>query len=186
MKHTTQARPQAPSKVAREGDSIAQLLAHQPPDPGFNSQPPEFFSQEKRVDVTEVNQRRCLEESGQSLENVDGTHLVLASGKLLKLVLQKKLPQSISFQKDLKSNFVSLVQICWSPSFQGRSRCKSSMVVKPNLQFFRTLCTSPGRLARRSLDRSARGRRTCPWASLGGVSCPKTEKKSYINLTLLK
>ena len=33
-----------------------------------------------------VNQRRCLEESGQRLENVDRTHLVLASGKL---VLQK-------------------------------------------------------------------------------------------------
>ena len=35
-----------------------------------------------------VNQRRCLEESGQRLENVDRTHLVLASGKL---VLQKRL-----------------------------------------------------------------------------------------------
>ena len=35
-----------------------------------------------------VNQRRCLEESGQRLENVDQTHLVLASGKL---VLHKNL-----------------------------------------------------------------------------------------------
>ena len=33
------------------------------------------------IDVAEVNQRRWLEESGQRLENVDGTHLVLASGK---------------------------------------------------------------------------------------------------------
>ena len=38
------------------------------------------------VDFDEVHQRCCLEESGQWLENVDGTHLVLASGKL---VLQK-------------------------------------------------------------------------------------------------
>ena len=33
-----------------------------------------------------INQRRCLEESGQGFENVDRTYLVLASGKL---VLQK-------------------------------------------------------------------------------------------------
>ena len=37
----------------------------------------------------EVNQQRWLEESGQRLENVDRTHLALASGKL---VLQKVLP----------------------------------------------------------------------------------------------
>ena len=36
--------------------------------------------------VDEVNQRRSLEESGQWLENVDRTHLILVSGKL---VLQK-------------------------------------------------------------------------------------------------
>ena len=35
------------------------------------------------IDVAEVNQRRWLEESGQWLENVDRTHLVLASGKLV-------------------------------------------------------------------------------------------------------
>ena len=39
------------------------------------------------VDAAEVNQRRCIEESGQWLENVDRTHLVLASGEL---VLQTK------------------------------------------------------------------------------------------------
>ena len=33
------------------------------------------------IDAAEVNQRRWLEESGQSLENVDRTHLYLASGK---------------------------------------------------------------------------------------------------------
>ena len=36
--------------------------------------------EEKIVDVAEVHQRRCSEESGQWFENVDRTHLVLASG----------------------------------------------------------------------------------------------------------
>ena len=49
---------------------------------------PKKISEEESVDVAEVNQRHCLEESGQSLENVDGTHLVHTSGKL---VLQKPL-----------------------------------------------------------------------------------------------
>ena len=39
------------------------------------------------MDVAEVDQRRWLEESRQWLENVDQTHLVLASGKR---VLQKR------------------------------------------------------------------------------------------------
>ena len=47
---------------------------------------PEKISEEKIIDVAEVNQRPSIEESTQWLENVDGTHLVLASGKL---VLQK-------------------------------------------------------------------------------------------------
>ena len=46
---------------------------------------PEFF-REKIKDVAEVNKRCWLEESGQRLENVDLTHLVLASDKT---VLQK-------------------------------------------------------------------------------------------------
>ena len=36
---------------------------------------------EKVIDVAEVNQWRWLEESGQWLENVDRTHLILASGQ---------------------------------------------------------------------------------------------------------
>ena len=40
------------------------------------------------VNFPEVNQWSCLEESGQWLENVDQTHLELASGRL---VLQKRL-----------------------------------------------------------------------------------------------
>ena len=43
-------------------------------DPAFSSIP-------KIVDFAEVNQR--LEESWQYLENVEWTHLVLASGKLV-------------------------------------------------------------------------------------------------------
>ena len=39
------------------------------------------FSEEFFLDVTEVYQRRWLEQSGQWLENVDRTHLVLGSGK---------------------------------------------------------------------------------------------------------
>ena len=42
----------------------------------------------KIIDVAEVNQLHWLEESGQRLEKVDRTHLVLASGKP---VLQKRL-----------------------------------------------------------------------------------------------
>ena len=48
-----------------------------------------FCSEELIVAVAEVNQRRCLEESGQWLENIDGSNLVLASGKL---VHQKSYP----------------------------------------------------------------------------------------------
>ena len=41
-----------------------------------------IFSEEKIVDVAEVNHWRCLEESGQRLENVDQTHRELTSAKL--------------------------------------------------------------------------------------------------------
>ena len=45
-----------------------------------------------------MNQQRCFEESGQWLENVDGTHLVLASGKLdPKVYLKKKLCITLQF-----------------------------------------------------------------------------------------
>ena len=51
---------------------------------GLHSFSPNF--KWKIIDVAEVNQRRCLEESEQWLVNGDRTHLVLASGKS---VLQK-------------------------------------------------------------------------------------------------
>ena len=41
----------------------------------------------KIINVAEVDQLRWLEESGQCFENVDRTHLILASGKP---VLQQK------------------------------------------------------------------------------------------------
>ena len=43
---------------------------------------PKKNSEENIVDVDVVYQRRCLEESGQWLENVDRTHLDMASCKL--------------------------------------------------------------------------------------------------------
>ena len=49
----------------------------------------------KTVNIANVNQRHYLEESGQWLENVDRTHQVLASGKL---VLQKHFCPGRQFQ----------------------------------------------------------------------------------------
>ena len=37
----------------------------------FDSQPPKKNSEEKIIDVAEVNQQHWLEKSGQGLENVD-------------------------------------------------------------------------------------------------------------------
>ena len=45
--------------------------------------PSRILFREKIIYVAEFNQQLWLEESGQSLENVDQTHLVLASGKWL-------------------------------------------------------------------------------------------------------
>ena len=54
--------------------SIAQWLAYLLPDPAALGSIPSI---PKLVNVAEFNQRRCLEESGQWLENVVQTHLVL-------------------------------------------------------------------------------------------------------------
>ena len=69
--------------VGGVGGSIAQWLAYLLPDSPTQGSIPSI----PIVDVTEVNQRCCLAESGHWLENLDWTHLVLASGKL---VLQKE------------------------------------------------------------------------------------------------
>ena len=56
--------------------SIAQCLAHLFPDPstpGLIPSVPQKNSEEKIVNVAEFNQWRCLEKSGQRLENVDRT-----------------------------------------------------------------------------------------------------------------
>ena len=65
---------------------MVSILASGPNCPRFDSQCSKKISEEIIIDVAEVNQWLSLEESGQSLENVDRTHLVLASGKV---VLQK-------------------------------------------------------------------------------------------------
>ena len=75
--------------IVLEWSSIAHWLGYlllDPAAPGSIPNVPQKISQGKNVSVSEVNQWRCLEESGQWLENVDRTHLVLGSGKL---VLQK-------------------------------------------------------------------------------------------------
>ena len=80
------------SKVdTKQGDSIVQWSAYLLPDPavpGSIPSVPQKISDERIVDVAEVNQQCSLEKSGQWLENVDQTHLVLARGNL---VLQKSL-----------------------------------------------------------------------------------------------
>ena len=48
----------------------------------FDSQQSHNFFRVKIINVAEVNQRAWLKESGQWLESVDRSHLVLASGKL--------------------------------------------------------------------------------------------------------
>ena len=67
---------------------MVSILASRPNYPGFDSQLSQKNFRGKNVNVAEVNQWPCLEESEQWLENVAQTHLVLASGQL---VLQKKL-----------------------------------------------------------------------------------------------
>ena len=62
---------------------MVRILATGPSCPSSDPSSPKIFSEEKIVDVAEVNEWRCFEESEQWLENVDRTHLVFASGKLV-------------------------------------------------------------------------------------------------------
>ena len=48
---------------------------------GLNAAENDAFSY--KINIAEVNQRRCLEETGQWLENGDRTNLFLANGKLV-------------------------------------------------------------------------------------------------------
>ena len=71
------------------------------------------YSQKNYFDVAEIYQWRWLEESGQRLENVDQSHLVLASGKL---VLQKTRVQSIgkTTTSDLSGRKKDAAVLFWS------------------------------------------------------------------------
>ena len=62
---------------------MVRLLASRPSCPRVDFGVPQNFTEENIVNVAEVNQQRCIEESGQRLENVGQTHLVLASGMLV-------------------------------------------------------------------------------------------------------
>ena len=62
---------------------MAQWLEYLLLDPAARGLIPIYpiFSEEKIINIAEVNQPLWLEESGQRVENVDWTHLELASGK---------------------------------------------------------------------------------------------------------
>ena len=64
---------------------VAHMLLAQQPQVWFPAFPQKHY-RGKIIDVAEINQHPWLEESGQWPENVDRTHLALASGKP---VLQK-------------------------------------------------------------------------------------------------
>ena len=70
---------------------MVRKLASGPSCPGFNSQHSPKNVIGKSVNVANVNQWHCLKESGQWLEKVDQTRLVLISGKI---VLQKDVEQA--------------------------------------------------------------------------------------------
>ena len=77
------------------------------------------------MDVAKVNQWRCFEESDQWLENVDQTHLALASGKL---VVRKILwPRSVIIQRNRRR----LQKICVCSPGRIRSKPKQTWIQNP-------------------------------------------------------
>ena len=58
------------------------ILTSRPSCPRFCAKHYDIFSEKKIVNVAEVNQLRWLEESGQWIENVNQTHLVLDTRQL--------------------------------------------------------------------------------------------------------
>ena len=104
---------------------------------------PEIFSEEKNVHIAEVNQIRCFEESGQWLQNVDWTHLVLASGKRVStkngvklLYATYFLPcfaqfcrtlKSLEIPADKKSNSGLLRSLIFIPFCVKRKSCSASI-----------------------------------------------------------
>ena len=81
---------------------IAQWLAHLPLDLAATSSITsfsDFFQRKTNVQIEEFNQQRCSEKSGQWLENVHQTHLVVAELVLHKLFVLFATPtlKSIDF-----------------------------------------------------------------------------------------
>ena len=62
-------------------------------------------------DVAKIYQQRWVQESGQRLENVDPTHLVLASGKL---VLQNYVYPQKARSRDIYSGIICLETRMWT------------------------------------------------------------------------
>ena len=65
--------------------------------PGLLPSIPQIYPEEKVVEVAEVNQWRCFEDSEQWLDKVERTHQVLAGGKLV--LLKKTWLHSKRFDK---------------------------------------------------------------------------------------
>ena len=79
------------------------------------------FSEEFFLDVTEVYQRRWLEQSGQGLENVDRTHLVLGSGKP-ELQNKFKGPKSLLKLFPISKQKIAISYSPESPFFQAADK----------------------------------------------------------------
>ena len=73
------------------GGQYGPMVSIEPAAPGSVPSTAKKIHRKKIVDAAEVNQRCCVQESGKWLEDVDWTHLVLASGKL---VLQNRKQES--------------------------------------------------------------------------------------------
>ena len=86
--------------------TIISILASRPSWPEFYSQGSQNFLRGKNIAVVVVSQLCWSEESGQWLENVDQTHLVLDCGKL---VLQKHILPWYYFAKSCYSICDSIV-----------------------------------------------------------------------------
>ena len=101
----------------KQHSTIVSILATRHSCPGFDSQHPPKNFRGKIVDVAEVYQQRWLEESWQLLGNVEPTHLVVDSGKL---VLQKHKTWSLKPKpmSHLRRISLSLV-VSLTPQLQG-------------------------------------------------------------------
>ena len=92
------------------------IFASEPSCPRFDSQGFQKFSEENIVDVAEVNQWRCLEESGQWPENADQTNHVLASKHY------KNIAEFFFFFKEMFSTFLLTLE-------QKLISCRSFMLL---------------------------------------------------------